>query len=82
MRKTLYDRLNPDVKQRLIKNQMTYEFTVNKIIAALDSKYVWNDLTVGEVSNLIIFSDSDFEYNLMNVTYGVADLIEPENNII
>lgn len=80
MRKTLYDRLNPDVKQRLIQNQMTYEFTVNKIIAALDSKYFWNDLTISEVSNLIIFSDSSMDNKLY--AFGDASLIEPENNVI
>lgn len=56
MRKTLFERLQPDVKQRLIKNQMTYEFTVTKIIAALDSKHFWNELTIAEVSNLIILA--------------------------
>ena len=80
MRKTLYDRLNPDVKQRLIENQMTYEFTVNKIIAALDSKYFWNDLTINEVSNLIIFSDSSMDNKLY--AFGDASLIEPQNNVI
>lgn len=80
MRKSLYDRLQPDVKQRLIENQMMYEFTVTKIIAALDSKYFWNDLTVGEVSNLIIFSDSSMNDRMY--AFGDESLIEPENNII
>ena len=80
MRKTIYERLNPDVKQRLIQNQMTYEFTVNKIIAALDSKYFWNDLTISEVSNLIIFSDSSMDNKLY--AFGDESLIEPQNNII
>ena len=81
-RTTLYARLNPDVKARLEANAVEYEFTVSKIIAKLDKTYFWNDLTINDMSNLIIFSDSDFEYNLMNVTHGVADLIEPENNVI
>ncbi len=80
MRKTLYERLNPDVKQRLIQNQMTYEFTVSKIINALDSKYFWNDLTINEVSNLIIFSDSSMNDRMY--AFGDESLIEPENNII
>lgn len=80
MRKSLYDRLNPDVKQRLIQNQMTYEFTVNKIITALDSKYFWNDLTISEVSNLIIFSDSNMDDKFY--AFGDESLIEPQNNVI
>lgn len=82
IRKSLYARLTPEVKARLEKNGLQYEFTVSRIIKKLDSTYFWNDLTINDMSNLIIFSDSDFEYNLMNVTHGVADLIEPENNVI
>ena len=81
-RKSLYARLTPETKARLEKNGLQYDFTVSRIIKKLDSTYFWNDLTISDVSNLIIFSDSDFEYNLMNVTYGVSDLIKPENNII
>lgn len=81
-RKSLYARLTPETKARLEKNGLQYEFTVNRIIAKLDNTYFWNDLTINDVSNLIIFSDSDFEYNSTNVNCGVADLIEPQNNII
>ena len=80
MRKSLYDRLNPDVKQRLIENQMTYEFTVTKIIAALSSKHFWNELTISEVSNLIIFSDSNMDDKFY--AFGDESLIEPQNNVI
>jgi|TARA_R100000479_G_scaffold164991_1_gene104059 hypothetical protein len=81
-RKSLYARLTPETKARLEKNGLQYEFTVTRIIKKLDSTYFWSDLTVNDVSNLIIFSDSDFEYNSINVNCGVADLIEPENNVI
>ena len=80
MRKSLYDRLNPDVKQRLIENQMTYEFTVTKIITALSSKHFWNELTISEVSNLIIFSDSNMDDKFY--AFGDESLIEPQNNVI
>jgi hypothetical protein len=82
MRKSLYERLTPEVKARLEKNGLQYEFTVSRIIKKLDSTYFWNDLTINDVSNLIVFSDSDFEYNAINVLGGNANLIEPENNII
>jgi len=82
MRKSLYARLTPEVKARLEQNGLRYEFTVSRIIKKLDSTFFWNDLTISDVSNLIIFSDSDFEYNSHNVNCGPSDLIEPENNII
>lgn len=82
MRKSLYERLTPEVKARLEKNGLQYEFTVSRIIKKLDSTYFWNDLTINDVSNLIVFSDSDFEYNAINILSGNANLIEPENNII
>lgn len=81
-RKSLYDRLQPDVKARLEKNGLQYEFTVNRIITKLDNTYFWNDLSISDMSNLIIFSDSDFEYNAATVLSGSADLIEPQNNVI
>ena len=81
-RKSLYARLTPEVKARLEKNGLQYEFTVSRIITKLDNTYFWNDLSINDMSNLIIFSDSDFKFNSVNVLNGNANLIEPQNNVI
>ena len=81
-RKSLYDRLRPDVKARLKANGLRYEFTVTNVILKLKLARFWNDLTIADMSNLIIFSDSDFEYSSMTVCHGDEKLIEPENGVI
>ena len=45
-RLSLYERLNPDVKAKLIANQLDYEFTVGMVIAKLDSTLFWDELTI------------------------------------
>ena len=82
MRTTLFERLQPDVKEKLLANKLEYEFTVTRLIKVLDSKVFWNELTISDVSNLVIFTDSDMEFNHTSVFCGDPKLIKPENNVI
>jgi len=82
MRTTLYSRLNPDVKARLEANQLDYAFTVGTVIAKLDKSLFWDELTVRDISNLVVFSDSDMPATTSTMLYGDANLIEPQNEVI
>ena len=82
MRTTLFERLQPDVKEKLLANKLEYEFTVTRLFKVLDSKTFWNELTISDVSNLVIFSDSDMEFNYTSVFCGDPKLIKPENDVI
>ena len=82
MRTTLYDRLQPDVKARLEANQLDYEYTITKLIGTLMSKSFWDELTVRDISNLIVFSDSDMPSSASLMMHGDKSLIEPENEVI
>ena len=82
MRTTLFERLQPDVKEKLLANKLEYEFTVTRLIKVLDSKVFWNELTISDVSNLVIFTDSDMEFNYTSVFCGDPKLIKPENDVI
>lgn len=82
MRTTLFERLQPDVKERLIANAAEYEFTVANLVKVLDSNTFWNQLTISDVSNLVIFSDSDMEFSYTSVFCGDPKLIKPENDVI
>jgi hypothetical protein len=82
MRTTLFKRLQPDVKERLLANAAEYEFTVANLIKVLDSNTFWNQLTISDVSNLVIFSDSDMEFSYTSVFCGDPKLIKPENDVI
>jgi hypothetical protein len=82
MRKTLYERLDPEVKARLEANQLNYKFTIGSTIAALDSKSFWNEMTINELSNLMIFSDTWIELSAGEIMNGTEKIIKPENKII
>jgi hypothetical protein len=81
-RLSLYERLNPDVKAKLIANQLDYEFTVGMVIAKLNSTLFWDELTVRDISNLVVFSDSDMPVAATTMLYGDANLIQPQNEVI
>ena len=81
-RLSLYERLNPDVKAKLIANQLDYEFTVGMVIAKLDSTLFWDELTVRDISNLVVFSDSDMPTDATTMLRGDSNLIQPQNEVI
>ena len=81
-RLSLYERLNPDVKAKLIANQIDYEFTVGMVIAKLDSTLFWDELTVRDISNLVVFSDSDMPTDTNTMLRGDSNLIQPQNEVI
>ena len=81
-RLSLYERLNPDVKAKLIANQLDYEFTVGMVIAKLDSTLFWDELTVRDISNLVVFSDSDMPIDTNTMMRGDSNLIQPQNDVI
>jgi len=81
-RLSLYERLNPDVKAKLIANQLDYEFTVGMVIAKLDSTLFWDELTVRDISNLVLFSDSDMPTDTNTMLRGDSNLIQPQNEVI
>ena len=81
-RLSLYERLNPDVKAKLIANRLDYEFTVGMVIAKLDSTLFWDELTVRDISNLVVFSDSDMPYYAETMMLGDSNLIQPQNEVI
>lgn len=81
-RLSLYERLNPDVKAKLIANQLDYEFTVGMVIAKLDSTLFWDELTVRDISNLVVFSDSDMPVDANTILRGDSNLIQPQNEVI
>ena len=54
---TLYDRLEPEILKGLMKNEEKYEAGTRLVIKSLKENHSWLDLTVGQVHNIITFSD-------------------------
>ena len=59
-RKTLYQRLNKDIRDTLLSNQDKYTFTVTSTIKILDSTLFWSELTISQINNLIIYGGVDW----------------------
>ena len=57
-RKTLYQRLKPEVKAGLeSKSNDRYRFSTDIIVSLLKSKQFYCDLTIDQVKNIIVFSE-------------------------
>lgn len=81
-RKTLFQRLNEDVLGRLYRNRIDHEYMVDKIVTILQSKTMYSELTIDEVNNLYLFSDTERwgveNFDLLNGT----NLFVKENGYI
>ena len=57
MRKTIYERLKPEVKEALLSNMAEYEHTVTDIIEKLSNETFYSNLKISDISSLYTFSD-------------------------
>tara|TARA_R110002020_G_scaffold234874_1_gene447002 strand:+ start:129 stop:383 length:255 start_codon:yes stop_codon:yes gene_type:complete len=78
-RKTLYQRLKPEVKAGL-ENESNdkYRFSTDIIVHILKSKQFYSDLTIDQVKNIIVFSDVNPK-SVFDIQYGDF-LFEPSLN--
>jgi hypothetical protein len=78
-RKTLYQRLKPEVKAGLeSKSNDRYRFSTDIIVNLLKSKQFYSDLTIDQVKNIIVFSDVNPK-SVFDIQYGDF-LFEPNLN--
>ena len=69
-RKTLYQRLKPEVKAGLeSKSNERYKFSTDIIVSLLKSKQFYCDLTIDQVKNIIVFSDVNPK-SVFDIQYG------------
>ena len=57
MRKTIYERLKPEVKEALLSNMVEYESTITDIIEKLSNETFYSNLKISDISSLYTFSD-------------------------
>lgn len=57
MRKTIYERLKPEVQEALLSNMAEYEDTVTSIIEKLSNETFYSNLKISDISSLYTFSD-------------------------
>ena len=71
MRLTLLQRLKPEVKELLDKNKEKYTVSIELIYDSLSKKISYDDLTIGELSNIYTFSDlSIHKISSWDMRYG------------
>lgn len=81
-RKTLFQRLNEDVLGRLYRNRIEHEYVIDKLVTVLQSKTMYSELTVDEVNNLYLFSDTDrWDVRPIDLLHG-TNLFTKENGYI
>ncbi len=57
-RLTLYERLRPEVKERLLNQDEAYSIVVDRIINLLKSKHYYTDLRIRDSQTLHTFTDT------------------------
>ena len=69
--KSLYEKLNPEVKQRLIDESEKYNLVNTSIFPMLKEKHFYSDLTMGEISRIITFSNTEtHRWSFWDLRYG------------
>lgn len=57
MRKTIYERLKPEIKEALHSDEnKDYKFSIQRIIEKLQSVTFYSDLTINDISSLYIYA--------------------------
>tara|TARA_R100001594_G_scaffold40516_1_gene72445 strand:- start:213 stop:434 length:222 start_codon:yes stop_codon:yes gene_type:complete len=57
----LFDKLNPELKKTLEDNAKKYPISVSNVIHSLKSNVIHSDLTIGELRELAIMSDTNMD---------------------
>lgn len=71
MRLTLFERLKPEVKESLDRNKEKYSASIELIYNSLNNKISYDDLTMGEISNIYTFSDLNIhKISSWDIRYG------------
>ena len=55
--KTLWQQLKPEIKETLNDQEEKYPSMVKAIKIALKDNYIWSHLSIGEVRDIIYFTD-------------------------
>ena len=77
--KTLYEKLKPEFKEVLEKNQEKYKFSCTEIITILKSKNLYSELTIREVRDLLTwsadrFNREDFDWKFGEDLFGELEM--------
>jgi hypothetical protein len=73
--KTLYQQLKPEIKQALTEQEELYPTLIKGVKTALQEKYLWSHLSIGQARDLISFTSISYgSMSSYDWSYGEAFL--------
>ena len=77
--KTIYDRLNPEIKASIKKDLDKYPASTGALIENLQKVTFWSELTMGNISSIITHSHHSFmTLSHQDIVWGDKFLINEE----
>ena len=77
--KTLLEQLRPEIIEALEENRGEYDFSITDLYEDLNEMYLYRQLTVGQIRDIILYADVDEKsWDFINWKYG--DKLFVENN--
>jgi len=77
--KTLWQKLKPEIKQSLKEQEEKYPSMVKAIKIALKDNYIWSHLSIGDVRDIVYFTDYTYaSLSSYDWSYGEKFIIADE----
>ena len=75
--KTLLDKLRPEIIEALEENRGEYDFSITDLYEDLDEMYIYRQLTVGQIRDIILYADVDEKsWDFIDWKYGDKLFVE------
>ncbi len=69
--KTLLEKLKPEIIEALEENRGEYDFSITDLYEELDDMYLYRQLSIGQVRDLILYADvNETKWDFINWKYG------------
>ena len=69
---TLLEQLRPEIAKALEKNRYKYDFSITELYNSLDTKFLYSQLSVGEMRDLTLWADIDERtWDYVDWKYGI-----------
>jgi len=68
---TLLEKLKPEIIEALEENRGKYDFSITDLYEELDGMYLYRQLSIGQVRDLILYADvNETKWDFINWKYG------------
>jgi len=78
---TLLKKLRPEIIEALEENRGEYDFSITDLYEDLNEMYLYRQLTVGQIRDIILYADVDEKsWDFINWKYGDKLFVEDKLN--